>query len=154
MVRRFSLATSKIVNPREFLRFVLTGLTATVGNLAAVWTARQFVPFEIALLAGIGAGLTVSFTLSKLFAFESRSWRGAKGEAARFLLVYGASSGVYWLVAVVVRRVAMAQGLSQSLAVFGGVIVGAGTMMVTSYLGHRFFTYRTHHLGARAEGVP
>jgi putative flippase GtrA len=36
------------VDMREFGRFVLTGVTATIGNLSAVWLARKMVAFEIA----------------------------------------------------------------------------------------------------------
>jgi hypothetical protein len=42
--------------------------------------------FEIASLAGIVVGLTVSFVLSKLFAFGSPSWNRASSEAPRFLV--------------------------------------------------------------------
>ena len=68
--------------------FVLSGVIATIGNMVAVWLTRRFLPFEIALLVGIAAAITISFTLSKLFAFRSRSWNRAIGEGARFLIVY------------------------------------------------------------------
>jgi putative flippase GtrA len=82
--------------------------------------------------------------LSKLFAFNSRSWSGAGGEAARFLVVYGVSCAVYWAVAMVCRRILQAHGVPVGTAETAGVLFGAGTMMVTSYVGHRFFTYRTY----------
>jgi hypothetical protein len=62
----------------------------------------------------------------------------------RFLLVYAGGSVLYWIAAVVVRRVGASLGLSSLLAENAGIIAGGGVMMVTSYLGHRFFTYRTH----------
>jgi putative flippase GtrA len=137
-----------VVDIREFARFVLTGVVAALGNIAAVWLARFFVPFEIALLAGIVAGLTISFILSKLFAFDSRSWNGAGGQAARFLTVFVLSSAVYWGVAVVIGRFALLHGVATAMAEMGGVLVGAGAMMLTSYFGHRFFTYRTYQRAA------
>jgi putative flippase GtrA len=132
------------IDVREFARFILTGVTATVGNIGAVWLARIFVTFEIALFAGIGAGLAISFTLSKLFAFGSRSWGSAGGEAVRFLIVYAAGCLVYWVVAVSARRFLVTHGVVTDLAEISGIIIGAGTMVLTSYFGHRFFTYRTY----------
>jgi putative flippase GtrA len=135
---------ASVIDRREFGRFVLTGVVATLGNIVAVWLALFFVNFEIALLAGIVAGLTISFTLSKLFAFQSRSWGRAGGEAARFIIVYGLSCAVYWATAVVIARFGLADGIAPRIAEAMGIFTGAGTMLLTSYFGHRFFTYRTY----------
>jgi putative flippase GtrA len=132
------------IDMREFGRFVLTGVIATVGNLAAVWLARQIVAFEIALLAGLATGLTVSFVLSKMFAFGSPSWNRASGEASRFLVVYAVGCVTYWAVAVVTARLAAAHGFAAEIRDIVSALVGAGTMTFTSYFGHRFFTYRTY----------
>jgi putative flippase GtrA len=142
--RQASVVKTTAVDIRELARFILVGITATVGNIGAVWLARIFVTFEIALFAGIGVGLAISFTLSKLFAFDSRSWDSAVDESVRFLIVYAVGCMVYWAVTVTVGRFLVTQGVLTDLAEFSGIIVGAGTMMLTSYFGHRFFTYRTH----------
>lgn len=140
------------VDPREFGRFIVSGLTSTLGNVAAVWLAGRLIPFEIALFAGVAAGLTISFLMSKLFAFGSRSWARAGGEGVRFLAVYCVGATIYWTVAVVVGRVSQAYGLTSSIAEPFGVLAGAGVMMVATYLGHRFFTYRTFRR-PRGEGA-
>lgn len=139
------------VDPRELGRFVVSGLTATLGNVAAVWLAGRLVAFEIALFAGLATGLTISFLMSKLFAFGSRSWDRAGGEGVRFLLVYCVGAAIYWMVAVAVGRLTHAYGLASRVAEPLGVLAGAGVMMVATYLGHRFFTYRTFE-GSRGEG--
>lgn len=133
-----------ILNARELARFLLSGVAATAGNVATFWATRAFVSFEFALLAGILAGVVLSFTLSKLFAFRSRSWSRAGGEAARFLIVYAISLALYWAVAVTCAHTAFILGVATEATEIGGVLIGAATMTVTSYLGHRFFTYRTH----------
>jgi hypothetical protein len=38
------------IDVREFARFVLSGVSATVGNMVAVWLTRRFLSFEIALV--------------------------------------------------------------------------------------------------------
>src|SRR6266850_3860335 len=132
------------IDVREFARFVLSGVTATIGNMVAVWLARRFLSFEIALLAGIATAIAISFALSKFFAFRSRSWNRAIGEAARFLIVYATGCAMYCMVAVFIRMFLLARGVAVEAAEPGGILVGAGTMMLTSYCGHRFFTYRTY----------
>lgn len=138
----------------ELSRFVLSGIFATLGNLAAVWLVRFFATFETALVAGIVAGLTISFTFSKLFVFNSPSWRRSGGEAVRFVIVYTGSCVAYLAVAVVIHRCGLLHGIASGIAEGGAILVGAGTMVLTSYFGHRFFTYRTYrsvaeHLGER-----
>ena len=91
------------IDVREFARFVLSGVTATIGNMVAVWLARRFLPFEIALLAGIATAIAISFVLSKFFAFRSRSWNRTASEATRFLVVYATGCAMYWTVAVFIR---------------------------------------------------
>ena len=141
------------IDVREFARFVLSGVTATIGNMVAVWLARRFLPFEIALLAGIATAIAVSFALSKFFGFCSRSWNPAVGEAARFLIVYATGCVMYWRVAVFIRMFLLAHGVAVEAAEPGGILVGAGTMMLTSYCGHRFFTYRTYQRAVHLGGI-
>jgi putative flippase GtrA len=138
------MAKAAAVDIPELSRFILSGGIATLGNIVAVWLALFVVNFETALLAGIVAGLTISFTLSKLFAFNSRTWGRAGGEAARFIIVYGVSCTVYWAIAVSSGRFGLAHGIAPRTAEAGGILMGAGMMLLTSYFGHRFFTYRTY----------
>lgn len=107
-----------------------------------MWISRSFVPYTTALLFGIAAGITISFLLTKFFAFRSREWRRASGEVPRFLLVYGIGLVVYWVSAVQVSSMLIRAHSETAVAEVGGVLFGAGLMVVTSYLGHRFFTYR------------
>jgi putative flippase GtrA len=143
----------KAVDIREAVRFVLVGIAATIGNLTAVWLVRHVSSFEIALLAGVATGMTLSFFLSKFFAFRSSSWRRAQGEASRFLIVYGGSVSVYWIVALVSARL-LSRFVPTSAAELMGVVLGACPMTVISYLGHRFFTYRTNHVLAPSREEP
>jgi putative flippase GtrA len=141
------------IDVREFARFVLSGVTATIGNMVAVWLARRFLSFEIALLAGIATAIAISFALSKFFAFRSRSWNRAIGEAARFLIVYATGCAVEVVVRGVIVRFLLVNGGSVEASEPGGILVGAGTMMLTSYCGHRFFTYRTYQRAKHLDGT-
>lgn len=139
-----NVAPRQAIDFREFFRFVGTGVTATIGNLAAVWIVARHGSFGLALLAGSIAGFILSFVLSKLVAFRARSWDHAPAEALRFTLVHGAGAAVYWVVGFAVGRYVLPGLLDPPLAELGGAFVGAGVMTATSYFGHRFFTYRTY----------
>ena len=130
------------VDSREFIRFFITGVLATICNLAMVWLTRHFVAYKWALFFGLMAGFTVSFVFGKLFAFRSASWRRAHGELARFLIVYLFGASLYWGISMVVGQRLLPMWMPRSLAELAGAFVGASVMVVTSYLGHRFFTYR------------
>jgi hypothetical protein len=60
---------------------------------------------------------------------------------------------MYWVVAVFIRLFLLAHGVAVEAAEPGGVLVGAGTMMLTSYCGHRFFTYRTYQRAKHLDGT-
>ena len=60
-----------VVDPAEFARFILTGVSSAAATLSVTWWICLYEPFEIAVLAGLATGITVSFTLSKWFAFRS-----------------------------------------------------------------------------------
>ncbi len=136
-----------VVDIAEFARFVLTGLTATLANLTAIWFAREVLPLSGALLAGLLAGFTVSFGMSKFYAFRSRDIHRAPEEAPRFLLVYGLGAALYYATGLAVARGLPPGLLPPRLGELVGAACGAALMMVTSYLGHRFFTYRRRPAG-------
>ena len=133
---------TKIVEMGELSRFVLTGVTATVANLGTAWLSRGYVDYPRALVFGVAAGFCVSFLLMKVFAFRSREWNRAPGEAARFVLVYSLGLVIYGLVSMIAGGELLPRLMPRRWAEMIGLLAGAGTMTVTSYLGHRFYTYR------------
>ncbi len=143
MIERIRRTARTLVDPAEFARFVASGVTATAGNLAVVWMLRRMVEYHFALVGGAATGLSISFAMSKLFAFRSREDFGLNGELGRFLMVWGAGTCVYMAVAMIMGTIVLPLWLPEGPAEMGGALCGAGSMAVTSYLGHRFFTYRS-----------
>ena len=68
------------------------------------------------------------------------------GEALRFLVVYGRGALICWIVGFVAGRHVLPRYVDRQVAELGGALIGAGVMTLTSYFGHRFFTYATFHL--------
>jgi hypothetical protein len=60
---------------------------------------------------------------------------------------------MYWMVAVFIRMFLLAHVVAVEAAEPGAILVGAGTMMLTSYCGHRFFTYRTYQRAKHLDGI-
>ena len=136
-------ASRNAVDPWEFARFIGTGITATLGNLGAVWISGHYVTYGFSLAVGILAGFILSFSLSKLVAFKSPSWRHAPGEMVRFLIVFATGALIYWIVGFIVGHYVLPTYLDRQKAELGGAVIGASIMTLTSYFGHRFFTYNT-----------
>jgi len=128
---------------RELFRFVISGGIAAVANVSTVAIVRTYVSFEPALIVGIVIGIILSFVLTKFFAFRSRQVSLAGGELYRFVIVYGFGLAVYWLSAIWVHTLLVSVGAALETAEVFGILFGAGLMAMTSYFGHRFFTYRT-----------
>jgi putative flippase GtrA len=136
-----------LIDVREFLRFFLSGLTAATANIGTAWLIRPYTSFGTSLLIGLAAGFSVSFVLSKWFAFRSFSWRQAAVELRRFVLVYALGSSVYWIATLAIRRVLDSSEIPTRLGDIVSMVVGSAFMMLSSYLGHRFFTYRKMTIG-------
>jgi len=134
-------ADRTLINFHEFGRFFITGVVATVGNLATVAGLRGIIVYSYALLAGLSVGLAISFSVGKLFAFRSRSLSGTGGELARFLMVYAFGAAIFWAIGMVVGVKLAPQFMPPKWAELLGVLAGASVMVVTSYFGHRWFTY-------------
>ena len=136
--------TAQTFDYREAARFVISGVIATLGNMLAAWLTRPVMEYRLALLCGVATGMVISFVLSKFYAFRSREMHRSGGELLRFLLVYGLGVAFYFVTALAARTSIANMGFGAAMAEMGGVFFGASTMAVSGYLGHRFFTYRTH----------
>lgn len=142
-------AARPLVNPHEFARFFVTGVTATVGNMLTVAGLRGVMVYSRALIAGLLTGFAISFVMGKLFAFRSRAMSGTGSELTRFVLVYAFGAAIFWAVGMIVGLKIAPQLMPRQWAEVAGVLAGASVMVVTSYIGHRWFTYA--HVGDRAE---
>lgn len=124
----------------EFGRFLVTGGVAAGVNVASRWLFDFVMPFEAAVVVAYLAGMVTAYTLSKLFVF-SRSGRSVSDEFLRFAIVNVVALAQVWVVSVGLARYGFpAIGFTwhaDDVAHVIGVIVPA----VTSYLGHRHFSF-------------
>ncbi|ADI29627.1 GtrA family protein [Methylotenera versatilis] len=133
-----------VVDMQELVRFILAGVMSTIGNMIAVWIALFFISFQLALFVGIATGFTLSFSLSKFFTFQKRSWDKAGQEATIFIIVYAVGLLLNFTAANIVLHFTSQYDIPLKIAEMGSAMTGSAIMFFTSYFGHRFFTYKTY----------
>jgi 4-hydroxybenzoate polyprenyltransferase/putative flippase GtrA len=137
----------------DFARFILAGGIAAVVNWLSRFAFSQFMSLSAAVGAAYLVGMSTAFVLTRSFVFE-RSGRDIHHEYLRFALVNVVALAQVWLVTVgLAEYVFPALGLNwhaEALAHGIGVLVPA----VTSYFGHRHFTFARRDPAEALQGLP
>jgi putative flippase GtrA len=124
----------------QFLKFLAAGGFAALVNMGSRYVLNGFMRFEVAVVVAYLAGFITAYVLSRLFVFDP-SGRSRRSEVRRFAIVNVFSLGVVWVVSVGLARVVFpAVGFTwhaDDIAHVVGVLAPA----VTSYFGHRFYTF-------------
>lgn len=124
----------------EFGRFLVTGGIAAGVNVVARWLFDLVMAFELAIVVAYLAGMITAYTLSKFFVF-SRSGRSVSDEFLRFAIVNVVALAQVWVVSVgLARYVFPAVGFTWH-ADDAAHVIGVLVPAVTSYLGHRHFSF-------------
>jgi putative flippase GtrA len=138
-----ALVMPPITERARFIRFIVTGGIAAGVNVISRWLLDLVVVYEVAIGLAYIAGMTMAFVLARMFVFESEAG-DAKGQYVRFALVNVVAFVQVWCVSVVLaRRIFPAVGLtwqSETLA----HMIGVMSPVVTSYLAHKKFSFRSN----------
>lgn len=130
----------------EFGRFLVTGGIAAGVNLVARWVLSHILVYEAAVAVAYLFGMATAYLLARAFVFVP-SGRSLADEAWRFAAVNILALSQVWAVSVgLARLVFPAIGFdwyAEDLAHLIGVIVPA----VTSYFGHRHFSFSARRQG-------
>lgn len=125
----------------EFVQFVLAGGTSALLNFLSRIGFSQFVSYRLAVILAYLIGMITAFLLIKYFVFE-KSGRSAVSEFKGFVIVNIVSAAQVWLISV-----GLAEYFFPSIG-FGfypeevAHFIGLGTLAVTSYFGHKHFSFR------------
>lgn len=135
----------------EFGKFLATGGVAAGVNLVTRWLFSHVMSFELAVVFAYLCGMTTAYVLARIFVF-ARSGRSMTDEIVRFALVNVLGLAQVWLVSVGLARFLFpAIGwtwYAEEIAHFVGVAVPA----VTSYLGHRHFSFAARRVEPKNGG--
>lgn len=132
----------------EFGRFLVTGGIAAGANVASRWLFNLVMAFEAAVVVAYLVGMTTAYVLSRIFVFKT-SGRSVGDEFLRFAIVNVVALVQVWLVSVGLARYGFpAIGFTwhaDDIAHMIGVVIP----VVTSYLGHRHFSFAARQPAAR-----
>ncbi len=124
----------------QFLKFLVTGGIAALINLLSRYALNFVMSFEAAVVVAYLLGMTTAYLLARRFVFDA-SGRSVASEVRRFVLVNIVALGFVWVISVGLARVVFpAVGMTwhaNDIAHLIGVLVPA----VTSFIGHRFYTF-------------
>lgn len=125
-----------------FVRFLLTGGFAAGVNILARLALSPFVAFEAAVAVAYLVGMVTAYALARLFVFTP-SGQSVGTEFVRFALVNAVSFTQVWIVSVALARwLFPALGFSWHADLVAHV-TGVLSPVVTSYYGHKLFTFRS-----------
>lgn len=128
---------------KEFAQFLLVGGASALVNFFARILINHFVSFSTAVVLAYLVGMVTAFILSKLYVFE-RSGRHHLHELRDFTIVNLFAVVQVWIISVgLAEHVFPAIGYhfyAKDLA----HLIGLSVPAVTSYFGHKYFSFRKH----------
>lgn len=124
----------------EFLKFLLAGGFAALVNVISRFVVDLFTPFEVAVFMAHVIGMVVAFILFKQAVFTSTN--GWRSMSFRFTVVniFGVLITVF--VSSITARSILDTILSGPVLYFVAHVIGVSVTAVTSYVGHKFYTFR------------
>ncbi len=124
----------------QFLRFALTGGVAALVNLASRYLLNHYMGFEIAVALAYLLGMLTAYALSRLFVF-SASGRGVRSELARFTIVNAVALVQVWVISVGLANLVFPPIGFTWHANDIAHLIGVISPVVTSYFGHRYYSF-------------
>lgn len=134
------MAAAGLTERSRFLRFLAVGGFAAAVNVGARWLLNHAMSYNAAIVLSYLIGMVTAYLLSRMLVFE-RSSLSAPTEFLRFGLVNVAAVIQVWLVSV---------GLAEWFFPWIGLmtwrydiahVIGVAVPTVTSYLGHKHFSF-------------
>ncbi len=126
----------------QFVRFALTGGVAALVNLASRYLLNLHMGFEIAVALAYLVGMLTAYGLARLFVFQA-SGRGVRSELVRFAIVNMVALVQVWVISVgLANLVFPAIGFTWHAKDIAHLI-GVVSPVVTSYFGHRHYSFRS-----------
>jgi putative flippase GtrA len=126
---------------QRFIRFLLAGGMAAAANFGSRFVFSLWCPYELAIVLAYLVGMVVAFLLMRRYVFDAHG-KSLAPQILKFVAV-----NLLAVLQTLVISVALARWVLPALGVHQQVealahLVGVLVPVVTSYLGHRFATFR------------
>ena len=125
----------------QFFRFLVTGGIAAAANIGSRFVFNLFMNFELAVVFAYLVGMVIAYVLARLFVFEA-SGRGVSSEFGRFAIVNLFALAFVWMISVGLAFVVFPAIHFTWHAEDVAHIIGVLAPAVTSFLGHRSYSFR------------
>jgi putative flippase GtrA len=129
------------ITDHPFLRFIFTGGMAAVVNLLSRIALSQAMSYELAVAVAYLIGMTTAFVLARTFVFDPGE-RSISGQYVRFGLVNVVALAQVWIVSVGLARLVFPAIDFHWHAETVAHAIGIVSPVVTSYFGHKHFSFR------------
>jgi putative flippase GtrA len=140
-------------NLPPFIRFIIVGAVAAFVNVVARIGFSQFIAFNYAVVLAFPFGLTTAYLLSRRFVFQ-QSGLAASTEYIRFTLINLIALAQVWIVSVgLAEWIFPAIGFKHYPELVAHTI-GVCSPIVTSYFGHKSFTFRRLRAAVKLTAEP
>ncbi len=134
-------ARTGIFRSRQFALFLATGGVAAVVNFGSRLVYNQWMGFSPAVVLAYMTGMVTAFVLARAFVFKGSS-QPVHRSALFFTLVNVAAVLQTWAISVVLAEWALPRlGVTHSVREIAHA-VGIVVPVFSSYLGHRYWTFR------------
>lgn len=125
---------------RQLAAFILTSGIAALANFISRAAFSLFLPYAAAIVAAFGIGLVTAFVLNRYFVFTDGD-RGVRTQFLRFAIVnlfgLALTLGISLLLAQAVFPAIGWSWYPQAVA----HAIGIAAPTITSYLGHKYFSF-------------
>lgn len=126
---------------KEFLAFLITGGFAAAVNFSSRIVYNMWVDFSVAIILAYITGMITAFCLARLFVFKN-SQQSIGKSASFFILVNIIAVAQTWGISMALAYYILpAMGVSAYKSEIAHA-VGVAVPVFTSYLGHKFWSFR------------
>ncbi len=134
----------------QFVAFLAAGGIAAACNIGSRILLSRFFSYATAIVLAYGVGMIVAFAIMRTFVFLPSDNLSKLSEFLRFVLVNVLGVAQTLIVSLVVARwAAPALGFVRHAEEIGHVI-GVGVPVITSYVGHKYYSFRKGSLSSAA----
>lgn len=130
----------KIKLHSEFTRFVITGGLAAAVNFVSRIGFSELISFRFAVFFAYLVGMTTAFILAKIFVFK-QSTQSTSNEFIRFTIVNIFAVIQVWLISVGLAEYAFPAFDFIFYPEEVAHLIGISVPVVSSYYGHKYFTF-------------
>ena len=131
----------RALNYRRILSFLMVGGTSAVATIAVRALLTLVAPFEVAVALAHVFGLTMAFTLNRLFVFTTYEGRLLPAYL-RFFLVNLLSLAIATITSSILFRLVFQAIDVGPYSAYIAHFIGLGAAAAPSYFGHSYFSFR------------